>query len=116
MQKGGPSIRENQRIVIALLVLFVFWCGWQSKYSSQRPSSNPDSAAKHDDADNKQRQQEGWWESARKPIAVFTFLLVTVGAVQVGFFYRQLDLIRKSLGPAEQAANAAQDAASVAQA
>jgi hypothetical protein len=43
----------------------------------------------------------------------FTSLLVVVGVFQLGLFAWQLTLIRKSLAPAEKAANAAQRAADV---
>jgi len=77
------------------------------RLSTQRPPSNPNSAAKHENADANQQQQEGWWERARDPIAVLTLCLVVVGAVQLGFFYRQLSLIGESLIDAKRAADAA---------
>lgn len=85
-------------------------------WSPQNSPSQPGGSAKTNNPDNQQKQQEGWWERARDPIAVFTFCLVAVGAIQVGFFYRQLDLIRRSLAPAEKAAKAAEDAAKAASA
>lgn len=43
--------------------------------------------------------------------SVTDWLLVLVGALQIGLFYWQLGLIRKSIGDAEKAANAASDSA-----
>jgi hypothetical protein len=105
---------QKQRVAIALLALLVLWCGLQSKWSSQSPPSNPNSPAKYENTNKNQQQQEGWWERAREPIAVFTFWLVIVGAVQIGFFYRQLKLIRESLDDAKIAADAAKESADVA--
>ncbi len=99
----------------ALLASAIFVLG-ATFWSSQNPPSQPDGSTKTDNSSNQQKQQEGWWERARDPIAVFTFCLVAVGAIQVGFFYRQLDLIRRSLAPAEKAAKAAEDAAKAANA
>jgi hypothetical protein len=105
-----PDILLGILLATALFALGATF--WSSKY----PPSQPDSSTKTSDSRNQQKQQDGWWERARDPIAVFTFCLVAVGAIQIGFFYRQLDLIRKSLAPAEKAANAAQDAANAANA
>jgi hypothetical protein len=106
----NPDIRSPQRAVIAALLLLVLWCGWQSKLSSQGPSSNPNDPAKNNSSGNQQKQEGGWGE----PIVVVTFLLFAVGAAQLGLFYRQLKLIRESLEPATAAAKAAKDTAAAA--
>jgi hypothetical protein len=45
---------------------------------------------------------------------LFTLFLVVVGAVQIAVFLKQLRLIRDSLGPAKEAAEAAKDSAEAA--
>lgn len=48
---------------------------------------------------------------ATDPVAAFTLGLLLVGAFQVGLFYVQLRLIRETLGPAKEAAEAAKESA-----
>ena len=103
-----PEIFFGMLLAVAIFLLgAIFW-------SSQSPTSQPDSPIKANNASNQQKQEEGWWERARDPIAIFTFCLVAVGAVQIGFFYRQLRLIRISLDDTKQAADATTAAAAAA--
>lgn len=107
MPKGNSPIRQNQRIAIALLVLFAVWCGWQSKYSSPaHPIKEPEASTSNN--------QQSQWEKWREPITIVTALLVIVGLGQLGLFWRQLAIIRESLIDAKKAADAAKEAADAA--
>jgi hypothetical protein len=95
-------------IALVLLTIWLLIGGWQSSpYSSQ--STHKQGAQKSSDRAN---HNEPWL--TKDAAGFFTFWLVVVGLFQVGLFYVQLRLIRKSLAPAEAAAKAAQDAAAIA--
>jgi hypothetical protein len=102
---------QKQRAAIALLALFVLWCGWQSKLSSKGPSTQSQSTAKSDDASAYHPKEKNWWNDAT---ADFTLGLIFVGLFQAGLFWVQLGFIRESLRDAEKGVKAAQDAADAA--
>jgi hypothetical protein len=96
-----------------LLAVAIFAMG-TAFWSSQRPTAQPVETEKTDKSANQQKQQEGWLERAADPLVVITFLLVVVGAGQVGLFWRQLKVISVSLIDAKKAADAAKEAADAA--
>ena len=54
----------------------------------------------------------GFWDWIfHDATGIFTFLLVLVGSFQIAVFLRQLRLIKESLAPAREAADAARNAA-----
>lgn len=84
--------------IIGLPALHSFWPTYQPAYGySAQPSANSANA------------QEPWL--TKDAAGFFTFLLVVVGAFQVGLFLWQLWLIRESLDDAKTAADAAKEAA-----
>jgi hypothetical protein len=96
---------------IAVAVAFVpltVWLligSWQSSpYSSQ--AAQKQSAKK---TDERTEHNEPWL--TKDAAGFFTFWLVVVSVFQVGLFYVQLRLIKQSLTPAQEAAEAARDAA-----
>jgi len=111
-----PDIVLGATLGITISAMGFFAVGF-SLGSSQYPrqSAQTQSAEKPGDPESKNEQQEGFWErSATDPIAIFTLCLVFVGVFQVGLFYVQLRLIRKSLDDAKMAAEAARDGVKVA--
>jgi hypothetical protein len=101
---------QKQRVTIVLLALFVLWCGWQSKLSSQHPSQSAQeqSTAPASNGNYKNKPEKRWWRDA---VAIFTLCLVFVGAAQAVLFLVQLRLIRQSLTDAKIAAEAAKESA-----
>jgi hypothetical protein len=92
-----------------LLAVAIFAMGalfWSSPNSSAPTQTQTDTKSGEHSPGNK--QEITWWQD---PVAVFTLGLVFIGLVQAGIFYGQMRLIRKSLGPAEEAAKAAKAAA-----
>ena len=85
-----------------LLAVAIFAMG-AAFWSSQARPSEQNSRAKTETSVDQQKQKESWAD----PLPVITLLLVIVGTAQLVLFYRQLNLIRRSLAPAEQAAKAA---------
>jgi hypothetical protein len=107
----NPPIKPAQRGVIAAFLCLALEMAVLDGLSSQNPAAQPHSSAKTDSTTNQQKQEEAWWKRASEPLTVITFLLVVVGAAQLGLFYRQLTLIHDSLIDAKKAAEAAQSAA-----
>jgi hypothetical protein len=76
----SPDVRPAQRGVIAVLLLLVLWCGWQSKMSSQ-PTILPLSDRPHQQtaatttASENPADKVDWHNWLRDPITVFTSLL-----------------------------------------
>jgi hypothetical protein len=100
---------QKQRVAIALLLLFVLWCGWQSRLSSQHPSHlAQESAAAISNSIYQNKPEQHWWQDA---VAIFTLCLVFVGAAQAVLFLVQLRFIRQSLADAKIAAEAAKESA-----
>jgi hypothetical protein len=95
-------------VAFALLTVWLLVGSWQLS-----PHSNQATQKQNAQQTNGQTKHDEPWLT-KDAAGFFTFLLVGVGAFQVGLFWVQLRLIRKSLGPAEQAAKAAQDAAEAA--
>jgi hypothetical protein len=92
-----------------LLSVAIFAMGaafWSSPNSSAPTQPQTDTKSGEHSPGNK--PEIAWWQD---PVAVFTLGLVFIGVVQAGIFFGQMRLIGKSLGPAEQAAKAAQAAA-----
>jgi phosphate/sulfate permease len=88
-----------------LLTVAIFATGavfWSSPNSSTPTQTQSSTQAGERSTGNK--QEIVWWQD---PVAVFTLGLVFIGLLQAGIFYGQMRLIRKSLGPAEKAADAA---------
>lgn len=109
----NPKLEPAQRAVIALLLLFVLWCGWQSILSSQNSgtSAQEPSTTAASKGSKQNKQEIYWWQDAT---ADFTLGLIFVGAAQVVLFYVQLKLIREGLVGAKEAADAAKEAANAA--
>lgn len=92
----------------AFLAVAIFAMGilFSSQYPGQATQTN--SAAKPNQPTSNKGKPEGFWEGvATDPVAAFTLGLVLVGAFQVGLFYVQLRLIKETLAPAKEAADAA---------
>jgi hypothetical protein len=106
----NPKLGQAQKGLIAALLCMALVIGVFDGLSSQHPTAQPNSAAKTDNPANQQKEKDGWPD----PLVIVTFLLVIVGAAQLGLFYRQLTLIRESLVDAKKAADAAEGAASAA--
>jgi hypothetical protein len=83
--------------------------GLPAVQSLSRPSDYPASAQSSEKPSNSSQSQEPWL--TKDAAGFFTFLLVVVGAAQVGLFLWQLWLIRESLDDAKIAATAAKQAA-----
>jgi hypothetical protein len=98
-----------------LLTVAVFSVGtlFSSQYARQTTQTNSAEKSSHP-TENKSEPKSFWEPLTTDPVAAFTLGLFLVGMAQAGFFYVQLKLIRESLRPAEQAAKAAQDAATAA--
>ncbi len=98
-----------------LLTVAVFSMGtlFSSQYPRQTTQINSAGKSSHP-TENKSEPKSFWEPLTTDPVAAFTLGLFLVGMAQAGFFYVQLKLIRESLRPAEQAAKAAQDAATAA--
>jgi hypothetical protein len=92
-------------IAFALMTAWLLIGTWQSSpYSGQATQKQTSQKA------NRETQHNDPWLT-KDAAGFFTFLLVVVGAFQVGLFYVQLRLIRESLTPAKEAADAARAAA-----
>jgi hypothetical protein len=88
-----------------LLAVAIFAMGamfWSSPNSSAPTQSQASAQSSERSPGNK--QEIAWWQD---PVAVFTLGLVFIGLLQAGIFYGQMRLIRKSLSPAKEAAEAA---------
>jgi hypothetical protein len=92
----------------AFLAVAIFSMGmmFSSQYPSQSTQSNsPEKAS--GDTSKKEEPKPFWQAATADPVAAFTLGLLLVGVFQAGFFFVQLRLIRESLGPAKEAAEAA---------
>jgi hypothetical protein len=102
-----PEVFFGILLAVAIFVMgALFW----SSQNTGPPAQPPTSLQSGERGPGKQ-QEVAWWQD---PVAVFTLGLVFIGLLQAAIFFGQMRLIRKSLGPAEQAAKAAQDAATAA--
>jgi len=102
-----PEIVFGMLLAVAIFALgAAFWSSPNSSAPIQQQSR-----AQTAEPSTKNKEEISWWQD---PIAVFTLGLVFIGVLQAFIFYRQMVLIRRSLGPAEKAANAAQDTATAA--
>jgi hypothetical protein len=99
--------RFSEVLFGVLLAVAIFAMG-AMLWSSPNSGAPTQADAKSSEASSGNKQEMAWW---RDPVAVFTLGLVFIGLLQAGIFYQQMRLIRKSLGPAEEAAKAAQAAA-----
>jgi hypothetical protein len=89
----------------ALLAVAIFAMGatfWSPPNSSA--PTQPQAGTQSGERSPGNKQEIAWWQD---PVAVFTLGLVFIGLLQAGIFYGQMRLIRKSLSPAKEAADAA---------
>ena len=104
-----PDIFLGMLLAVAIFALGI---GFESSRHPTREGPT------NSQADNK-KQDEGYWSAVgnwltHDATGLFTGALVIVGGIQIAVFLRQLRLIRESLSPAVQAAEAAQDTAAAA--
>jgi hypothetical protein len=97
-----------------LLATAIFAMGAVFLSSGNHPSESK-TGANSENKNQSNGEGSGLWNwLTRDATGLFTGVLVLVGAIQIGVFLGQLRLIRRTLGPAEEAAKAARDAANVA--
>jgi hypothetical protein len=111
---------QKQRVAIALLVLFVLWCGWQSKLSSQNTrNAAQQPSAQSSNAENtnlpKPHNDGGWTWITKDAGGFFTLCLVIVGVGQFVLFWVQLGFMRVGVKDAAAAAKAATKSAKTAE-
>lgn len=107
--------RLTNVIACALFGAFLIFYGWAVQTASSQQVSGENKGKYPPSYESHQNQdKESWPQRATEPIAIFTLLLVFVGGTQLGFFYVQLRLIRRSLDDAKVTANAAKDGATAA--
>jgi hypothetical protein len=97
--------RTTELLFGMLLAVAIFAMGalfWSSPNSSSPTQAQSSTQSGERSGGNK--QEIGWWQD---PVAVFTLGLVFIGLLQAAIFYGQMRLIRKSLDPAKEAADAA---------
>lgn len=88
-----------------LLAVAIFAMG--ALFLSSPNSSSPtqtQSSTQAGERSGGNKQEVAWWQD---PVAVFTLGLVVIGLLQAFIFYGQMRLIRQSLDPAKEAADAA---------
>lgn len=91
-----PEVLLGVLLAVAIFAMGALFC------SSPNPSSPTQAQSGERGSGNK--QEITWWQD---PVAVFTLGLVFIGLLQAAIFYGQMRLIRRSLNPAKEAADAA---------
>jgi hypothetical protein len=109
------TVRAHKIAIVVAFGLFVAWFCFVTLrsfdyYSYHYISNHYGDQQKHDSNDEHDRI----WGHADPGVTFVTLLLVIVGGVQIAVFLQQLKLIRESLTPAQDAANAAKLAATTA--
>ncbi len=100
--------RLHRTAAAIFLATAVPWLLFGSVYSFQESHSRKIGRSSDHRAENQfHNEQNGIWGHSDPGVTLVTTLLVLVGSVQVGLFLAQLRLIRESLEPAKEAANAA---------
>jgi hypothetical protein len=95
-----PEILFGVLLAVALFALGAAF--WSSPNSSMPTQAQTGTKSGESSPGNK--HEIAWWQD---PVAVFTLGLVFIGLLQACIFYGQMRLIRKSLAPAKEAAEAA---------
>jgi hypothetical protein len=107
-QRGRMKFRVPELFLGAFLAVAIFSMGILFSSQYPRQAAQSDSPEKADGNATKKDPPKPFWQSATAdPAAAFTLGLLIVGIFQAGLFFFQLRLIRKSLDPAKEAADAA---------
>src|ERR1700720_2489660 len=100
--------RLHRTAAAIFLAIAVPWILFGGVYSFQESHGRKIGRGGDQSAENQfHNEQNGIWGHSDPGVTLVTMLLVIVGAVQVGLFLAQLRLIRESLDPAKEAADAA---------
>ena len=98
---------QKQRVAIALMVLFVLWCGWQSKLSSgNRPSNQPPRTQSSQVQNTDEPYPFSWDWFTHDGSVFFTGILSLIAGIQAVLFAWQLSYMSRGMKDAQLVAKA----------
>jgi hypothetical protein len=110
-------MKQNQKVAIALLALFVLWCGWQSKFSP-RPPQSPEhkegAAQTTKESSNNDPFKLFWSWTTKDSVSFYTFILAIFTGILGATAIVQIRYLRLSNETASTAAEAAKRSADAA--